>query len=98
MPWLWIGTEVPHALPEWAGEYLYSTLKVSNAAYLSCVEQISYRKNVLLSLIRIFDPTSMPDSVKIEDFASFDEHPELILYEGYLEKATGRVNIVSIKH
>ncbi len=97
MSWLWVGTDAPHTLPDWAYDYLLTRLKVSDAAYLFAVEQVSFRKNVLLSLIRIFDQHLVPDGVSIDSFASLDAHPELILYEGYRERDTGKVQIMSMK-
>ncbi len=97
MTWLWIGADGPHMLPGWASEYLLTKLKVANPSSLDCVEQITYKKNVLLSLIRIFDQRMVPDDIQIENFISFDKHPELILYEGYRENATGKVYIETVQ-
>lgn len=96
MAWLWIGKEGPHPLPEWAYDCLQAKLKSPTPLYLSCVEQVSFRNSSLLSLIRVFD--ALPDGMRIDNFASFDEHPELILYEGYMEYETGRVEIETVRH
>jgi hypothetical protein len=47
-----------------------------------------------VSLIRIFDPTKVPPDTPVEDFTSLDTHPDLILYEGYQELESDRLNLV----
>jgi len=45
-------------------------------------------------MIRIFDPAAADkESVAVEDYESLDNHPELILYEGYCREAGGRLDI-----
>ncbi|MFH1087441.1 MAG: hypothetical protein V1737_02490 [Chloroflexota bacterium] len=59
---------------------------------LKCVEQVSYVGEILATLIRIFDPRAA-EKVEVKDFASLDQHPELILYEGYIEKLSGKAHL-----
>lgn len=92
MAWLWKGIEGPHPIPDWAYSYLVTILEV-NPGLLLCVEQINFEGDVLLKLIRVFDPLAVPEGSKIEDFTSLDQHPELILYEGYRDEESGKVQI-----
>ncbi len=93
MAWLWQGSDEPHSVPEWAYFYIRDNLNVMVVNAL-CVEQINYIGNALVTLIRIFDPMSVPDDIKIADFASLDQAPELIQFEGYREAQSGEVHIV----
>ena len=44
-------------------------------------------KPVGLTMIRIFDPAAAEEKgITIEDYESLDDHPELILYEGYYQE------------
>lgn len=84
MMWLWRGGEGPKGIPDWAYTYLVVVLKVDpdRLSLLKCVEQLDYLEKRPVNLIRIFDPEAA-QRVEIKDFASLDQHPELILYEGY---------------
>ena len=95
MNWLWVGGEGPKDLPQWAYMHLVTVLKVNPDSLmdLQCVQQIDYRKDTLVNLIRIFDPKAVGETIKIKDFASLDEHTQLILYEGYMERVSGRVHL-----
>lgn len=45
-----------------------------------------------VTMIRIFDPTTAKEKgVAIEDYQSLDNHPDLILYEGYYCEARGQI-------
>lgn len=45
-----------------------------------------------VTMIRIFDPaTAKEKGVAIEDYQSLDNHPDLILYEGYYREARGQI-------
>jgi len=45
-----------------------------------------------VTMIRIFDPaTANEKDVAIEDYQSLDNHPDLILYEGYYCVARGQI-------
>ncbi|MGB9700229.1 MAG: hypothetical protein ACPL5I_12690 [Thermodesulfobacteriota bacterium] len=44
--------------------------------------------------VRVFDPIKVPGKgIKIRDYNTLDDHPELILYEGWFNKRTGEVKI-----
>ena len=47
-------------------------------------------KNV--TLYRVFDPARV-GSIKVKNYKTLDEHPELILYEGYINKKTKQFEI-----
>jgi hypothetical protein len=45
-----------------------------------------------VTMIRIFDPdTAKEKGVSIEDYQSLDNHPDLILHEGYYCEARGQI-------
>jgi hypothetical protein len=45
-------------------------------------------------MMRIFDPAAADkEDVVVEDYESLDNHPELILYEGYCREAGGQLDI-----
>jgi hypothetical protein len=59
---------------------------------LKCVEKLDYLEKRPVALIRIFDPDAAR-SAEIRDFASLDQHPELILYEWHRETQGGEIEI-----
>ena len=95
MSWLWRGGAEPREIPQWAYTYLVTTLKVEpdHLSRLKCVEQVNFEGDIPVNLIRIFDPWALAENTGIKDFASLDRYPELILYEGYMEKESGRIRI-----
>jgi hypothetical protein len=97
MDWLWRGGEGPREIPHWAYMYLVTSLMIDpdHLTHLKCVEQMDFEGDTLLNLIRIFDPKSAERTVRVKNFASLDQHPDLILFEGHLEKESGRVHITS---
>ena len=97
MTLLWRGGEGPKAIPQWAYAYLVVSLKADpdRLSLLKCVEQLDYLENRLVTLIRIFDPGAAR-SLEIRDFASLDQRPELILYEGYREMQSGEIEILPL--
>ena len=97
MTWLWRDGGNPRDIPQWAYRHLVIALKVDPdyLSQLKCVEQVNFDGDVLLNLIRIYDPKAVEKSTQLKDFTSLDQHPELILYEGHMEKRSGRIHIVS---
>ncbi|MFH1775343.1 MAG: hypothetical protein ABH839_01605 [Chloroflexota bacterium] len=97
MDWLWRSRETPRDIAPWAFTYMVVTLGVDSdyLNQLKCVERVGFEGGVLVNLIRVFDPRALPPGVRIEDFASLDGYPELILYEGYREKEGDRIHITS---
>jgi hypothetical protein len=56
------------------------------------VESEAIVTNKPVKMIRIFNPaTSMEKRVNIEDYKSLDNHPDLILYEGYYYTEKGEI-------
>lgn len=93
---LWVGGEGPSEVPQWAYTHLVTVLNLDTATLmdLKCVQQLDYVGGALVNLIRIFD-LKAEGLVTIEDFSSLDRHPEMILFEGYQEKASEKVEMVS---
>ena len=96
MTYLWQGGAGPRDIPQWAYRYLVTTLKADpdHLTPLKCVEQVNFEGAVLLNLIRVFDPNAVREAGQIKDFASLDQYPDLILYEGYMREGSGKVHIV----
>lgn len=94
---LWRGGEGPKEIPQWAYPFLVLSLKADpdRLSLLKCVEQLDYLETRPVTLIRIFDPGSAR-SAAIKDFASLDQHPELILYEGYRELQGGEIEFFAL--
>lgn len=46
-----------------------------------------------MTFVRIYDPRASEQTLQVKDFTSLDLHPELVLYEGYWEKASDRVSM-----
>ena len=41
---------------------------------------------------RVFDGTKVTNKIKIKDYTSFDDQPELILYQGWFDKVSMEVH------
>jgi len=92
---LWLGGESPRDIPIPVNQYLVTRLN-ADPDYLSelkCVQQMDFVEDALAMLFRIFDPVTIPKSVKIHNFASLDQHPELIIYEGHIDLANESINV-----
>jgi hypothetical protein len=94
--WLWRGGDGPKDIPPWAYKHLVTVLNVDPdfSSTLKCVEQITYLEGSLVLLIRIFAAEADQGHDSIRDFASLDRRPELVLFEGYMEKSTGRIVVL----
>jgi hypothetical protein len=95
MTLLWKGGEGPRDIPHWAYLYMVTILKVDpdQLSQLKCVEQMGFYGDILVNFIRVFDAEQAKGTTEIRNFASLDHHPNLILYEGYMEKGSERVVI-----
>lgn len=95
MKWLWVGGNGPRELPELVHFHLVCILQINpdQLTGLKCLERMDFVNDVPVRLLRIFDPKAAAKTARVTDFASLDRHPELILYEGYIEKATGKVQL-----
>ena len=93
MKWLWIGGEEPKDLPQWAYHHLVTALGVDPdlLTTFKCVEQVGFFEGSPVTQIRVFDSEVARGVAEIRDFASLDDHPDLIHYEGQLEKKNGKI-------
>ena len=97
MDLFWLGGEGFQDIPSWAYVYLTTTLKVppENLTGLRSVQKIGLWDGKWVSFIRIYDPRTSEESSLVKDFTSLDQHPELVLYEGYIEERSDRVFLQS---
>lgn len=93
MDLFWLSGEGPKDIPWWAHTYLVTTLKVppENLTGLRSVQKVGFWDGQPVTFIRIYDPLASEQTRQVKDFTSLDLHPELLLYEGYWEKASNRV-------
>ena len=93
MDLFWLGGEGPKDIPGWVYVHLVTTLKVpaENLTGLRSVQKMGFCEGKLVTFIRIYDPRTSEEAWRVKDFTSLDQHPELILYEGYWEKGSDRV-------
>jgi len=93
MDLFWLGGEGPKDIPSWVYMYLVTTLKVppENLTGLRSVQKMGFWDGKLVTFIRIYDPRTSEQTLQVKDFTSLDQHPELVLYEGYWEKVSDRV-------
>lgn len=89
MDLFWLGGDGPKDIPWSAHRYLVTVLKVPSESLkaLRSVQKVGFQDGKPVTFIRIYDPLAGESTVQIKDFASLDLEPELILYEGYWEKA-----------
>ena len=86
----WIGGEGPRDVPGAAYLHLVTTLGVppENLKGLRSLQKVGFRNGKLVTFIRIYDPLQAGEQApQLKDFASLDQHLELILYEGHWERA-----------
>jgi hypothetical protein len=97
MTQLWLGGESPGDVPIPVNMYLVTRLHIDPdyLSQLKCVQQQDFVGDELASLFRIFDPATLPESVKIHNFASLDQHPESIIYEGPMDLSGESVTVSS---
>ena len=95
MDWLWLKGEGPGDVPAWAYRHLTVTLRVpaEELGELRAVQKSGYWKERPVTFIRIFNPLAAEDLVKVRDFISLDDHPEIIRYEGYWDRASDVVTL-----
>ncbi|MFH0913758.1 MAG: hypothetical protein V1849_00520 [Chloroflexota bacterium] len=92
---LWIGGEGPKDVPQWAYLYLVTVLKEpsDDLTRLLCVQKVGFVDGKPVTFIRIYDLRTSEEALAVRDFVSLDQHPELILYEGYGERGSDRVHL-----
>jgi len=73
--------------------HLVTTLKVptEKLAGLRSVQKTGFWEGKPVTFTRIYDPRASEEAWQVKDFTSLDEHPALILYEGYWEKGSNDV-------
>jgi hypothetical protein len=93
MDLFWLGGEGSKDIPPWAYVYLLSALKVprENLIALRSVQKVGFWDGKPVTFIRIYDPRANDEAWQVKDFTSLDQHPELVLFEGYREKESGLV-------
>jgi len=93
MDLFWLGGEGPKDIPGWIYMHLVTTLKApsENLTGLRSVQKMGFWEGKPVTFIRIYDPRASEEAWQVKDFTSLDQHPELILYEGYWEKGSDRV-------
>ncbi len=93
MDLFWLGGEGPKDIPQWAYMCLVTTLKVppENLTGLRSVQKVGFWDSKPVTFVRIYDPRASEEALPVKDFTSLDEHPELVLYEGYRENDSDRV-------
>jgi len=93
MDLIWLGGEGPKDIPSLVYAYLVTTLEVppEDLTRLRSVQKMSFWDDKLVTFIRIYDPLTSEEARQVKDFSSLDQHPELVLYEGYWEKESDRV-------
>lgn len=85
----WLGGEGPRDISETVNLYLRTTLNVPLEKLtidLRSVQKVGFWDGKLVNFIRIYNKFANEEASKVKDFNSLDQHPELILYEGYWEK------------
>lgn len=79
----------PKEIPGGAWGHLVSAhhIDVDTLSKWRCVDLPGEANGQPVMLLRIFNPKTVQEKgVVIEGWATFDEHPELILFEGYLDR------------
>ncbi len=85
----------PKDVPDYVGPYLVVNLGKDSDWVWSLKgawRKKEESKNVFL--IRVFDERMTGSSgVSVKNYTSLDDHPELVLYEGWFNKESGKVQI-----
>jgi hypothetical protein len=93
MDLFWLSGDGPKDIPGWVYLHLVTTLKVppESLSGLRSVQQVGFQEGKPVTFIRIYDPRASEEAWQVKNFVSLDQHPELILYEGYWETGSDRV-------
>jgi len=93
MDLFWLGGEGPKDIPGWVNMHLLTTLEVpaEKLTGLRSVQKTGFWEGKPVTFFRIYDPRVSEEAWQVKNFTSLDQHPELILYEGYLEKGSDHV-------
>ena len=85
----------PKELPAQIGQYLVTELK-QNPDWVWSLRCVTRTKNGVkaFSYFRVFsDSWALKKKISIRNYSLLDEHSELILYEGWTNKNTGKLNV-----
>lgn len=93
MDLFWLGGEGPRDIPPVINVFLIYTLKVpyDKLTGLRSVQKAGFWDGKPVTFIRIYNPLTSEEASQVKDFTSLDQHPELIMYEGYWEKDSNHV-------
>jgi hypothetical protein len=93
MDLFWLGGEGPQDIPGWVYMHLVNTLQVpaEKLTGLRSVQKEGFWEGKAVTFIRIYNPNAAEEAWQVKDFASLDDYPALILYEGYWEKSGNNV-------
>ena len=93
MDLFWLGGDGPKDIPGWVYLHLVNRLKVppENLSGLRSMQKVGFLEGKPVTFTRIYDPRASEEAWQVKEFASLDQHPELILYEGYWETGSDRV-------
>ena len=92
MEMFWLGGEGPKDIPSPVYLYLMTTLKVPSETMvkLRSVLKPGFYNGKPVTFFRIYDPNN-EQLLQVKNFIYLDEHPELIIYEGYWENNSDHV-------
>ena len=95
--WFWLNSEGPEDVPLILSVHLVTRRKLDPdyVAALECVQRVDFVKQDAVILFRLFDPVEVPNNVWVADYASLDDHPELIHYEGHIDPIHHWINVVA---
>jgi hypothetical protein len=94
---MWYDPSKPRDLPQWAHLHLVTVLKIDpdTLAGLKCAERPDYEDDIPVMRVRLYEPDTAPAGSRITSYESLDQHPHLILYEGYRTLAGEQVFLES---
>ena len=84
------GLPPPKSIPDAVGRYLVVTLG-KNPDWVWNLKAVTRSNGGDKDTfeVRVFDASQAADKgIKVRDYLTFDEHPEMILYEGWFNKRT----------
>ena len=89
MELFWLGGDSPGEIPGLVYLHLIKTIQVpaDKLAGLRSVQKEGFGEGKAVTFIRIYNPNAGEEAWHVKNFASLDNYPHLILYEGYWEKS-----------
>jgi hypothetical protein len=87
MDLFWLGGDGPKDIPSSVYLHLVNTFHLSNDDLTGFRTVLSegFEGGKAVTYFRVFNPNADDEAWHIRDFASLDEKPHLIIYEGYME-------------